>query len=106
MSAHTPGRLTVGGIKIFGAEMSAFVESDASEAQAMVNAARLAACWNACEGIANPAGVSDAIAALRDFANEHDAWLDAMERQTFDDPLTDAREAARKAIASLEGRAE
>ncbi|MAH32240.1 MAG: hypothetical protein CMG78_09415 [Marinobacter sp.] len=72
-TAHTPGPIAVdkygtimardrfGGVELF--PISGVVLSDGEKARA--NRARFIALWNACEGIANPDVVPEAIEALR-----------------------------------------
>lgn len=114
-TAHTPGPIAMdrygtimardrfGGVDLF--PISGVVLSDGEKARA--NRARFIALWNACEGIANPDVVPEAIEALREIAEATSAEPDAGENYRWDDregALDFAYATAAAILAKLEGR--
>lgn len=77
---HSPGPVIVSGkylrMSVDGGDVSDFAQAyrttDISEEVAKENAARLAACWNACDGIADPSAVPELLAACVAWLNEMD----------------------------------
>jgi hypothetical protein len=76
------------------------------DGQQEANAARIAVCVNACEGI-NPEAVPDLLAAMKGLFEHcvmiHSQWGDGCNQKEADDAISKARAALAKAQPTNEG---
>jgi len=120
-SKHTPGKLFVRGAQVpvgpneegdrllhtedkqHIAESFQYRNHEHTDAAtAIANAERLAACWNACEGI-NPEAVKDLLEACRALVLEWNSCFEGQDTGYDGTPLHDCVMLASAAIAKAEG---
>ena len=103
MSQHTKGPLLIircGSCLQIESDKYAVAHTIGNGEHDMANAARLVACWNACEGI-NPEAVLDILAALQGLSDAVYRWREKGKPYLSD--LTTASDAARAAIERATG---